>query len=657
PELSAVGSKVSVEWLYSWLRDPQGYSSDTKMPRLRLSEQEALDLATYLHALEHDEFDDGEFALNRERRDMADELVFSILTSQRSQQRSRRIMDDEGGELTAMLTAALSKSSMADEARHRIEAMDTQQKRLVFLGSKMITHYGCYACHLIPGFETATRPGTELTTWAEKPISQIDFAFFDPAFEDLREKNAEQFAHIYPPDETKLITLAHGNAEQEITHTHASFAYHKMRNPRIWDRKKIKQPYDKLKMPNFYFSQDEADALVTYLMGRRPPRVSDSLTVDYEKSNLGAIAAGRRLTRELNCVGCHQIEDNVATIHQYYRTSVGGTEYFDEVNAPPYLRGEGAKLQHAWFFGFLQNVELLRPWLKVRMPAFYLSNEQTTALVEYFAALSQYESDDLAKRLGAVHAYLDKVGPTAGAAQQEAGAGEQEDALPPGHDWYKERSLKPSADYLGHYAIRNRLIGRYALDPQDSDEAELADAYQKVLDRTGFIRDLYDVPYPFVDAPRPLVPLERFELGEEMLFEVGCLKCHALGDPQAEGSNPNPTAPNLNLTFRRLRQEWVRQWLRDPAWIQPGTKMPQLFPDGDSAFAWYGDERADLEAKYGTSSEEQIELLLDYLYNAGLKNHTAVQPGGIAPPPADTGEEEFFEDDEEEEFFDDEDDE
>ncbi|MCH7813829.1 MAG: hypothetical protein IID40_07390, partial [Planctomycetes bacterium] len=214
--------------------------------------------------------------------------------------------------------------------------------------------------------------------------------------------------------------------------------------------------------------------------------------------------------------------------------------------------------------------------------------------------------------------------------------------------------LKSAANYLGRYAVLNRLVGPYDLDPTDAEPADLAEAYENVVHRTSFIRELYDVPYPFVDAPRPLVADERFGRGEELLFELGCLKCHVLGDPNVEGAHPNPTAPNLNLTFRRLRQEWVRQWLRDPAWIQPGTKMPQLFPEGKSAFAWFGDERAALEAEFGTTSDDQIELLLDYLYNAGLKNHTAVQPGGIAPPPADAGADETFDEDDldDDEFFD-----
>src|SRR4030095_14467558 len=57
PELSGIGTKLTAggrskeearKWLYNWLIDPRHYSSYTVMPRLRLSPQDALDLAEYL---------------------------------------------------------------------------------------------------------------------------------------------------------------------------------------------------------------------------------------------------------------------------------------------------------------------------------------------------------------------------------------------------------------------------------------------------------------------------------------------------------------------------------------------------------------------------------------------------------------------------------
>ncbi len=655
PELSTMGTKTSVAWLYAWLRDPSAYSSTTRMPRLRLTEQEALDIATYLADLKHDEPSVAEFPQTQAQRDMAEERVFEILADQRSGANSRSITNDEGGRLTRMLKVMLARSkTVADIAPQRIDAMDLQGKRMMFLGSKAISHYGCYACHNIPGFETAVRPGTELTTWAEKPISQLDFGFYDHGYDALREAehNVDLFARLYPPHRPDLVDLARGaNPHEQVTKTHAAFAYHKMRNPRIWDRKKIKKPFDKLKMPNYYFLEEEADALATFLMGRSSPRVNANLIVDYDDPR-DAIAAGRHLVRDLNCVGCHQIENNVANVQQYYRVASAGETRFDEDNAPPYLRGEGAKVQHNWFYEFLYNVEMLRPWLKIRMPSFDLTTQEATTIVEYFAGLAQEESTRLARHLKPVAEYADSLTPARSTSEGESSAGEDP---PPGHDWFTRPSLEASRDALGDYAIHNRLIRAFALDPDENSLEELAEGYQSVLAATSFLRGLYDVRYPFVDSPRPLVSQERFQLGEQFLLELGCLKCHVLGDPNVAGANKSPTAPNLNLTFRRLQQDWVRDWVKAPAVIQPGTKMPGLWLDdgAKSAFVDFGDVREELEAKYGATALEQIELVIDYLYNAGLLNHTAIDPVVAAAQQAtpEGEEEEFFE--EEEEFFED----
>lgn len=182
PELSGIGSKVTFEWLYSWLTEPTHYSPDTKMPGLRLTPPEAADIATYLLTLKNNDFDQGVFEATPSRRAMADELIFTLLSSQRSERHSRAILRDEGGELTDMLVALLEPSLKKEPAQNLLRPMELADKKLMYLGSKMITHYGCYACHNIRGFESATPPGTDLSTWAQKPIGQLDFAFYDHAF-------------------------------------------------------------------------------------------------------------------------------------------------------------------------------------------------------------------------------------------------------------------------------------------------------------------------------------------------------------------------------------------------------------------------------------------------------------------------------------------
>ena len=51
PNLAGVGSKASRDWIYHWILNPKEWNPDTKMPNLRLTEAEALDIAEYLSTL------------------------------------------------------------------------------------------------------------------------------------------------------------------------------------------------------------------------------------------------------------------------------------------------------------------------------------------------------------------------------------------------------------------------------------------------------------------------------------------------------------------------------------------------------------------------------------------------------------------------------
>ena len=48
PNLINLGSKTTSEWVYKWIKDPTSYWPDTKMPDLRLSDEEAKDITAYL---------------------------------------------------------------------------------------------------------------------------------------------------------------------------------------------------------------------------------------------------------------------------------------------------------------------------------------------------------------------------------------------------------------------------------------------------------------------------------------------------------------------------------------------------------------------------------------------------------------------------------
>jgi hypothetical protein len=81
----------------------------------------------------------------------------------------------------------------------------------------------------------------------------------------------------------------------------------------------------------------------------------------------------------LNCGGCHRIKERDARIAQFLER---------KNMVPPTLDGVGARLQGLYLFRFLLEPKQERPWLKMRMPKFGLTDAQARLLVEGFAAVA-----------------------------------------------------------------------------------------------------------------------------------------------------------------------------------------------------------------------------------------------------------------------------
>jgi len=687
PELSAVGTKLKAgrddqqanQWLYDWLRHPQHYSDYSIMPSFRLSQQETADLATYLLTLERPEYVPTDFL------DL-DENSLRMLS-----------------ELVAQLKSA---SSTVDMAREDVTKMSTDAK-LAFLGEKMIRHYGCNGCHLINGFETASSTCANLDDWGMKDPHKLDFGYFDHAFDHARQKPIQVWKVDHEGLGADAPQVAGGHAKiRNVTLTWEHFSalerrpwlYHKLHNPRVYDRGRtafegylgeaggfdvkdssVGQPYNKLKMPKFFMTDQQAQALVTFVTSIRKPLVTTSIqhqAVDEAKMRL---IRGRQVATRFNCFGCHRIEDNTPQVWEYFGVfnDDGSFNYEHLNNAPPRLIGQASKTQPQWLHGFLQNVHKLRPWLKIRMPSFSLSSDQATALVDYFVGASQQMSRHMARPLAAIKKYRDD--------------------RPNDNRWYASSSLAQPVAHIKALALMADLVRPKDLDPYEADETELAATWAKLVEQVRFMQQMNGVPYPYTSVPKPQVDAEWFARGEAMFKELSCNKCHALGDeekllalwhldnPDAEAEalssqdaedeeegyeeegyeeegygddddegygdddegygideepaelviGPVYSAPNLSYTASRLNWDWVDRWLQEPAVIQPGTKMPRWFGGGHTAFVNYPAAiKKQKHSLFGYTGKDQRNLLLDFIYEAGRRGYT---PGherlmGIEPP-------------------------
>ena len=82
-----------------------------------------------------------------------------------------------------------------------------------------------------------------------------------------------------------------------------------------------------------------------------------------------------------------------------------------------------------------------------------------------------------------------------------------------------------------------------------------------------------------------------------------CISCHWLNGAPPNASGPLAWAPDLQHVRDRLRPDWTREWMTDPAKIYPGTSMPANF----TGEQWQ-------EILPGPSSQ-QIETVVDWLFN------------------------------------------
>jgi cytochrome c2 len=330
PDLSRVGGKARPEWIYQWIVNPRQYNPETRMPSLRLTPQEALDITAFLTTLKDDT--------------PPEQRVPEVKPQPEARDRA--------------LLAYLSQRMLPSEARAKLDGMSGHE-RDVLLGERTISRYGCFGCHLIPGFEKTPPIGVDLSEEGSKPADLLLFGF------------------------------------AKIEHTAPAWFFQKLKEPRSFDEGHVAEFYDRLRMPRFGFTDDQVDAVTLLLQGLTKEKMPlDSMRRLSARDE--ALEAGRRLVRDYNCQGCHILEGKGGAIRVPIAKGLEARGMSEEEAtaaapsfSPPILEGEGDKVQPDWLFTFLKGPTPIRPWLDVRMPTFQLSDAEANALVHQFAARDQ----------------------------------------------------------------------------------------------------------------------------------------------------------------------------------------------------------------------------------------------------------------------------
>jgi mono/diheme cytochrome c family protein len=367
PNLKDIAAKVAgPQWIYHWVKNPRGFEPDTRMPSLRLSDDEAMAITNFLMSL--------------------------------------------GGKPDPM---AGIEEKLADA---------NNIKR----GEALVRRWGCFGCHDIKGMEKESRVGAELTTFGSKTVEELFFGnrtdvkhtWDDWTYNKLKTPRGyatERIEQLMPQfnlddeDIKELRILLGGFRERKVGHRYQAdqglrvqqvvegrrlmqqyncVGCHEIENRGGFIRKYYQEnpalappplngqgekvqsnwffsflkapfpirPWLEIRMPTFGFSDEHANQLVSYFNGLSKVEIPYAY-VDDGKIPPEHIEAARQLVDKdyFNCFSCHQQGD---------RKPEGPVEGW-----APDLALARERLNPNWIVKWLKDPQKVQPGTK--MPSFY----------------------------------------------------------------------------------------------------------------------------------------------------------------------------------------------------------------------------------------------------------------------------------------------
>ena len=369
PELTKVGSKVNPEWLIAWLRDPQAYMPQSRMPRYGWSDQDLYKVTKYI------------------------------------------------------LTRLTDPDLLSDVPKLGEPSEDEVQ-----LGRRLFLEKGCASCHAIKGVSLQADFGPDLASLGSKTLSQLEFgkakiprnlvSYIQAKITDPTSVNPAarmpQY-HLEPghlealttallsmtggplsPGMTKLVVsvpqteFQSAGAFGEVYERYKCYVCHRFngyggtlapdlsyegsRAQRAWLVSFLKNPQTlrptlTLRMPQFNMTDREAATIADYLTMVTQSRDVDLASVTSKDLTPEAARLGKQLYEvKYQCQSCHTIG------------SSGGY-------VGPNLTNVGNWVNAAWIEEWLRNPQQLVPG--TIEPRRTLTGQEVTALTAYLMTLRQ----------------------------------------------------------------------------------------------------------------------------------------------------------------------------------------------------------------------------------------------------------------------------
>ena len=449
--------------------------------------------------------------------------------------------------------------------------------------------------------------------------------------------------------------------ESLLHHGRPGFLWQKLRQPRSYDFKMIEtKPYDdRLRMPKFPFSEDDIDAIATFVLGL----VAEPPAPEYLYNPSGAAGArihGEKLIEKFNCSGCHMLElpkVRYAVDPNDVTASDAGVEYPAAVELLKRLRpmrngltGETKTVTADGSVKLLPIVQFHGMLAGAPYPGDPPESQEYTFELWETLNIAGKELYPTSK-LSFMATSLDKIEVARGGRYAEwlvdrlltqKLAKERQNAwqmAPP--PLYKE-GTKVQTSWLFNFLknpgkIRHTTVLRMPRFNMSDAEAQALANYFAAVDDAPFPYQLNEEREPAylneVDADfHSKFPEKNNDYLSEswkMLNGPLCIKCHSVAGRQVAISDPKTDirGPNLDLAAERLKPDWMLLWLFNPKWVTPYTSMPSPVPA----------QKPGAPELFGGDGLRQTVSLRDALtnyYKLLEREGKSVEPAKLAPAPA-----------------------
>ncbi len=420
PDLSSVGTKVSREWIYKWLKEPRtitdsdgnvlvdGVATNPRMPKFSLSELELRALSAYLSvqkatplkyyplnrsvvaqvAKEGDAADQGEIRFNQ---------MFCVTCHALSVDRGGEttlIGGDIGPELTKVgskvkpewlmawlqnpqgylahtrmprfqwsdkdiyvVTQYITKRLTDPDLYKDVPQLGAPTEAEIDLGKTLFVNKGCAECHVISGVTARENFGPDLSYLGMTPLPT--------EVKSNISKNTGLPVHFVHRAGDQIDVMVSRIPQFMITTIEA-----KITNP--------SSVTPDTHMPAFPMTKSEDEDVTTALLSMVGPapgkNMGKSVVVPKVDAKFEPEGPFREMYDRYKCSDCHSFRGH------------GGT-------LAPDLSYEGSRAQREWLIQFLMKPQTIRPTLTVRMPEFNMPQQDATVIADYI--LQQLRSSNV----------------------------------------------------------------------------------------------------------------------------------------------------------------------------------------------------------------------------------------------------------------------